>query len=312
MGSEQLRRDYVARVNRAIDHISRSLDQELSLERIAREACFSPFHFHRVFRAMVGETVSGYIRRLRLERAATMLLRYPETSVTEISLDCGFASPAAFARAFKERFGLSATEYRESKIGKAESKPGITDSNDGKAGPAPTSYLSLGDDERRAEMAMKLDVEVKEIPELHVAYVRNIGPYNTIGGAFETLCRWAGPRGLLGPGCQFLGVYNDDPQVTEPDKLRAEACVTVPPGTETAGEVGSMTIPGGRFAVARAEIGPEGFGEAWDALMAGWMPGSGYEPDDRLCYELYHQTPDKHPEAKFVLDLVMPVRPVGQ
>ena len=152
-----------------------------------------------------------------------------------------------------------------------------------------------------------------EVPfvEMQVAYVRSIGPYNTIGTAFETLCKWAGPRGLLGkPDVKFLGVYNDDPQVTDPDKLRAEACVTVPDGTAGEGEVGTMAIPGGRFAVARFEIDPQGFTEAWNQLMGEWLPESGYEPDDRLCYELYHNDPKDHPEGHFVLDLVQPVRPM--
>lgn len=158
---------------------------------------------------------------------------------------------------------------------------------------------------------MVMKVEVRKLPELHVAYVRNIGPYNTIGKAFGRLCEWAGPRGLLdSPDAMMLGIYHDDPEVTETDKLRSDACVTLPPGTEVEGDVGAMKVPGGLFAVGHCEIRPDQFGEAWNYLMGEWMPGSGYEPDDRLCYEVYLNDHATHPEGKFILDICEPVRPM--
>ncbi len=157
----------------------------------------------------------------------------------------------------------------------------------------------------------RLNVEVKELPELHVAYVRHVGPYQGIGRAFETLFRWAGPRGLLRfPHVSTLTVYHDNPDITETDKLRSSASLTVPPGTRGEGEIGTMTVPGGKFAVARIEIGPEEFGEAWDALMRDWMPESGYQPDDRMCYELFYNDPKTHPQGKFILDICEPIRPL--
>ena len=106
------RLEYETRVNRVIDHIRGHLAEELSLSTLARVAAFSPFHFHRVFRAITGETLFGFIHRLRIEKAAGALLNHPDQSVLEIALDHGFASAATFARAFKTRFGMSATEWR--------------------------------------------------------------------------------------------------------------------------------------------------------------------------------------------------------
>ena len=155
-----------------------------------------------------------------------------------------------------------------------------------------------------------MKVEVRELPELNVAYVRSIGPYNTIGRAIERLMQWAGPRGLLRfPETKLLGVYHDSPEVTEPDKLRADACITVPEGTRVDGDVGTMKIPGGKFAVARFEILPTEFEAAWNELMQ-WLPESGYQPDDRLCYEVYLSSPDEHPQGKFVIDICEPIRPL--
>ena len=156
-----------------------------------------------------------------------------------------------------------------------------------------------------------MNVEVKDMPEMNVAYVRAIGPYQEVGKAFERLMAWAGPRGLLQfPETRVLGVYHDNPEVTDTDKLRADACITVPEGTEVDGDVGNMRVPGGLFAVARFEVAVGEFGEAWDQLMGGWLPESGYQPDDRLCYELCHNNPKDHPEGKYIIDICAPVRPL--
>lgn len=84
----------------------------------------------------------------------------------------------------------------------------------------------------------------------------------------------------------------------------------MPPETKADGEIGRMSIPGGRFAVARAEILPRQFGEAWNALMRDWFPESGYQPDDRICYEVYLNDPKTHPEGKFLIEICEPVRPL--
>jgi len=109
--SESTRQEYAARMNRVVDHIQSHLSESLDLEKLAGIACFSPFHFHRLFRAWMGETLQGFVHRLRLERAASELVFDLRKSITAIALDCGFSSSAAFARAFKEAFGVSATEW---------------------------------------------------------------------------------------------------------------------------------------------------------------------------------------------------------
>jgi AraC family transcriptional regulator len=319
---EFLRQEYLGRINRVIDFIENNIDASLSLETLAREANFSPFHFHRIFSALVGETLNGFVRRLRLEKAASMLIDHPKETITEIALACGFSSSAAFARAFAERFRISASEFRQrgrqrlsgaplgqSKIGKRKSKVGKADRKEGKANSDSPHYIDGYNINFKGRLEMT--VEVKEMSELHVAYCRHMGSYQGVGQAFEKLMRWAGPRGLIKfPKTQMLGVYHDDPEITDPSKLRSSACITVPEGTAVDGEIGAMIVPGGKFAVARFEVSPEQFGEAWDEVMGKWMPESGYQPDDRPCYELYLNDPATHPEGKFIVDLCVPVRPL--
>jgi AraC family transcriptional regulator len=320
-----LREEYVSRINRVIDHIERNITEDLSLEELARVACFSRFHFHRIFRAMVGETLKQFILRVRVEKAAAQLLDNPKKSITEIAFDCGFSGSATFARVFREAFHISAREWRsqghlqDRKIRKTNSKGGQRLGKIRKDFDVFSYYI---DDETqnqiwRIKMKDKnqVQVEVKDMPDLHVAYVRHVGAYKgdseLFEGLFQKLWKWAGPRGLLRfPETKVLTVYHDDPKITEEDKLRTDACITVPKDTPVEGEIGQMAIPGGKYAVARFELTNEEFEAAWDMVMGAWMPESGYQPDDRLCYELYHNNPDEHPEKKIVVDICVPVKPL--
>jgi len=157
---------------------------------------------------------------------------------------------------------------------------------------------------------MKFEAQVKELPERVVARVEHIGPYNQIGKAFERVFQWAGPKGLIQfPKTAAIAVYHCDAKKVDESELRSSACLTVPEGTKAEGDVQVTTIPGGLFAVAHAEIDASEFGEAWDKLVGEWMPENGYAPDEsRLCYELYLNDHEQHPEKKFIVDICEPVR----
>src|SRR6202521_936046 len=122
---------YVDRMHRVVEHIDQNLDQYLDLETLAEVAHFSPFHFHRLFSAWMGETLGGYLRRRRCEIAATRLLAQPRLPLLQIALGFGFASAESFTHAFSARFGCSPTSWRlqqsaarKSNFDQANSKPG--------------------------------------------------------------------------------------------------------------------------------------------------------------------------------------------
>jgi AraC family transcriptional regulator len=211
------RTEYVARINRVIDHIDANLGGRLSLAELAGVAGFSPFYFHRIFGAMVGETLSQFIRRLRVERAAAQLIGDPKKPITAIALECGFSGSAPFARAFKESFGMSASDWRRSRSRRGQDDDdGASCSEDGKDRQTlgkirkdweVTSPYAAGAQHRLTWRVAMIDrstvsgrVEVREAPELTVAYVRHTGPYQgdgeLFGRLFGKLMQWAGPRGL--------------------------------------------------------------------------------------------------------------------
>ena len=297
------RQEYVGRINRVIDHVRANAAGDLRLETLARVASFSPYHFHRIFKSIVGETLSDYVRRFRAQKAASQLVHNPTLPITEIAVGCGYSSSSSFAREFRQRFGVSAAQCRAgghdslARFRRELEERGVEFVN-----PA-------GIRETRSNMTFR--VQVREEPERHVAYVRHAGRYSGIPEAFARLMQWAGPRRLFRfPETRVLAIYYDNPDVTPIEKLRSDACITVPADTKVKRDVGTMTLPGGTYAVAYVEIDPTQYGEAWDRLIGEWMPQSGYQPDDRPCYELYLNHPDDHPEKKHIVEICEPIRPL--
>ncbi|MCP4607140.1 MAG: helix-turn-helix domain-containing protein, partial [Planctomycetes bacterium] len=186
-GSKQV---YKSRVDAAITFINENLSGNLNLEHIAQAAHFSPFHFHRIFAALVGETPHEFMNRIRLERAANMLIKMPSFSITEIALACGFSSSATFARAFKKHFGVTASTYRERGADLAVH---------------PFAPLDPSDEGKRAPV---LDVRVQTMPRFHVAYVSTLTGYklDQINMLWTKLCRWADARDLITPQATMIGI----------------------------------------------------------------------------------------------------------
>ncbi len=291
-GESRSKQIYKSRVDAAIIFINEHLADDLNLEHVAQAAHFSPFHFHRIFTVTIGETPHEFINRVRLERAANMLVKMESLSITEIALACGFSSSATFARSFKKHFGVTASAYRERGAGLSA--------------PRPAAY------DRESEPTATLDVEIKTMPRFHVAYVSSLEGYghDLIREAWEKLCRWADARDLITPEAKMLGISFDDPWITPQDKCRYYACITVPKGVIFDHTVGLMDIEGGKYAVGRLVGQPREIQLAFRFFYGDWLLDSGYQPADLPCYELYYATPGADPAGNYVVDICIPVTPL--
>jgi len=307
--SARTRREYDRRINAALELIDRSLGEEISLARLAAAANFSPYHFHRIFSAAVGEPPAEYVRRLRVEKAAGLLLADPSAPVTGIALACGFSTSALFCRRFRERFGMSPTAWR---MRHEKSKNRQKDRKKGKdISPGPGLHWRQ---ERRQAMKKAPKVRIEEVPAFRVAYVKHMKGYEDGPGiqrAFQTLFAWAGPRGLLRPDAKVMGIPLDDPGITPKDKCRYYACVAVDDRAEPAGEVGVMGVRPGTYAVGRFRGSGSIFREAYAFLYGEWLPASGWQPDDAPAFESYVGEPGGTlAKPRFVFDLYVPVKPL--
>lgn len=291
---------YGERILRVLVHIQGRLDEALPLDELARVAHFSPYHFHRIFRGMVGESVKEHVRRLRLERAADRLKR-TDHPVTRIAFDSGYEAHEAFTRAFRAMFGESPSGFRG--IHQPIPYPGC---------PSGVHFDPNGRVERFEPLqagAESMKVKIEQMEPMRVAFVRHVGPYNQVGETWGKLCAWAGPRGLLRPDTTFLALCHDDPEVTPPDKIRYDACIPVDASLQPEGEVGVQEITGGAYAVATHHGPYEKLAETYAQLCGQWLPTSGCEPRSAPSIEIYRNSPQDTAPEDLVTDIHLPLAP---
>jgi AraC family transcriptional regulator len=290
---------YADAAQRVIEHVHAHLDEALDLEQLARMACLSPFHFHRVFRGMVGETPVELIRRLRMERAAWQLA-HTDRSVTLIAFDAGYETHEAFTRAFRALYSTSPSGFRHRAHPRIElaASSGVHFAPDG----AIPSFVA------RDSGGLHMQVDIRELPEMRVGSVRHIGPYNQIPEAFGRLGRVAGPAGLFQhPEAAMVALYHDDPEATPPDQLRSDAAIVVGEGTTLPSELEEQRIPAGRYACT-VHAGPyEQLGDVWQRFMGEWFPSSGHRIADGPSYELYLNDPSRTPKDQLRTEIRIPV-----
>jgi len=314
--------EYLKRVNRVLDFIQSNYHQVLTLESLAELANFSPYHFHRIFKGMVGESLYKYIQRIRMEKAAHAVQFSCHKSITEIALECGFSNSSVFARIFKEYFSMSASQWRDggheafSKNWQVLSNNRIPPGKQWQVSQVSPLYIDPVTSHAKWEICMmdqsKLNVEVKALPETTVAYIRHIGPFvgqqATWASLFQQLNQWAASRNLLKcPGTDYFTVFRDDVSITEFSKFKCDLSISVPAGTKAEGVVGVSTISVGQYAVAQFEIDANEYQHAWELVYSHWLPNSGFQPSGDFCFERYLNDPNMHPTKKHILEVCIPV-----
>ena len=284
---ESTRQDYRQRILRVLAHLQGHLDEPLRLDGLAALTGWSPCHFHRIFTGMVGETVADHVRRVRLERAA-LALRDPDRSVLRIALDAGYQDHSAFARAFRLHFACTPSAWRR--------RPRPLPALDDVLRHLPTNY---GDS--------SMDVQIRTLDPLHVAFVRHTGPYQECKPAWNVLVAWAAPLGLLGPDAVCLGVGHDDPRATEPARIRYDACLVIPAGLTPAAGIGVQKLPGGEHAVTTVRGPYDQLGGVYAELMGRWLPAQGRRLGRGSPYEIYRNDMRVTPAAELITEIRVPL-----
>ena len=276
---------YLHHLDVVTDYIYAHLDEDLSLETLAHVSGFSRYHWHRIYRAVRGETAAQTVRRLRLERAAAMLT---ETSwpVERIAWKAGFTGTDVFSRAFLRSYRTTPSRFR---IG---GRPASIDSLVTSCGSGLTSSV-------REAPGWMVRVEARFGYRLAVSEHR--GSYMDIGRAFSRV------RDRVGAGSLMVAIYADDPDAVPPADLRSAAGTVVDPGTEIPHDLAERMVPAGRYAIMRY-IGPySSMHAAYLWLYGQWLPSSGEEPRDHPVIEEYLTDPATTPPVDAVTDILLPL-----
>ncbi len=305
MLSEIENKEYIKRINSALEYIDKHIEEKLSLETIAAIAHYSPYHFHRIFKAIIGETLNEYIMRQRIEKSAIELMTKKDVIIAVLAERYGFNSHAVYTRVFKKYYNVSPTAFKTlnpskfSKINQTESKKGqvsfifeeyICNIN---------NYLNW--------ISMNGTIEIKTINTLNCASITHIGVQG-MEKTFDKLIRWAVPKGLMNsPEAKLARIFHDSFKVTAPDKVRMSVSLITDTPFKTEDDIVKTIIVEGKYIVGRFEIVPDAFEKSWSSLYV-WMNDKGYKKADENPFEIYHNDYREHPEGKFIVDLYIPIQ----
>ncbi|CAD18398.1 probable transcription regulator protein [Ralstonia pseudosolanacearum GMI1000] len=271
-------RSYAQRIARVVEAIVADPGAPHTVESLAAVAHLSPYHFHRIYRALTGESIAATVQRVRLARAAHRLTGASEP-VSAVALEVGYDSPQAFARAFRGFAGVSPSAFhaRQQSLSSARSGTSVP------------------------------HVELIELPPIEVVCLRHDGPVATIGQTFRTLMRMLHTGQALPGTPERIGICCGDPEVR--DTFRYYAAAAVPPARGLpSGSLEPARIEGGLYARHRL-VGPYALiAPTFEALFGGWLPHSSYEPDDRPALERYRSPPSPPQQRDCVTDLLIPIR----
>ena len=290
-------REYTRRIDRVIDYLRANLDRQVKLKELAKVACFSEFHFHRIFGGVAGETLSQFTTRLRLEKAAR-LLRFSQQRLTDIALECGFSSPSTFSRAFRSGYDTSPSQFRKTgRIKKRKIRKAIYTGHE--------YLLPMSAAEKKAAFPVRF----VDLPERHVAYIRVIRAFemDRVLAACKTMVAWAKSQAVFSRGVLF-GMTVDDPDVTPKHLYRYEVCLALDSPFECGEGMSKLKMPAMRYAVTRVSGDIRWVATAWDYLIRSWLINSAYEPEHAPALEVFLDKEKATDWSHFELDLCLPIR----
>ena len=278
-------------------HIQHNLDQALSLEKLASVAHFSPFHFHRLFRGFMGESLNQHVRRMRLERAAHRL-RNTDIEIGRVGAESGYRAHEAFSRAFSSVFGCSPSQFRA----EPERSVWVPAANN-------VHFVTVSHGAIDLTPVVSTEgiekVSVVDLPPIRAACVRHTGPYQHVGKAWKRLLDWVGSEYLFGAGHRLFGLSWDDPEVTPPDQVRYHACVEVDEDVTLPGGFELRQIPGGRF-VATTHLGPyHQIGDTYSLLVGVWAAVHGEPLGVEPSMEFYLNDPEGTDPSELATDIYL-------
>lgn len=282
---------YALRVNAVMDYVRRNLDHDLSLAELARVAHFSPYHFHRIFKGVTGETVAQFTRRARLERAVELMRGAPDRDLGSIGVEVGFATPSEFSRIFRTAYGRPPSVWdRRSRL-------------DGAA--------DLTADAGRSAVAdLGLTAQVVNRPACRLAYVRVRRPWQGrhLAEGYERLSAWLADRGVDGFRQELVGLSWESGKVTPLDRVVYDLGVTVPAEVEAEGEIGIHLLPAApAVEVHCRELWVTAY--AWEYLYRDWLPGSRFGPADQPAVKRFRVVPRRLDADAWDVDCSIALRP---
>jgi AraC family transcriptional regulator len=270
------------RLQRVISYLHTHLDEDLDLNKLADIASMSPYHWHRVYLAVYGESVVATVKRLRLQGAATLLTR-SDLPITKIAKQSSYPNVQSFTRIFAAAYGLPPARYRK------------------EGGPFSLAAPLI----RNKKM---YPIEIKTIPAIPLLSVAHTGSYMGINQAFDLIASNAKARQLFSADTRWIGIFLDDPCFVAEEKLRSKACISIPPGTGQSTPFMREEISSGKYAVLSYKGSYSDMKAVYQWLYGEWLSASGEELADTPVFEEYRNNPRDTAPNELLTDIYLPLR----
>lgn len=280
--------EYRERINKVIKAIIQNPGDDWTTQSLAGIAWISAYHFHRIFRALTGETMFAFLQRRRLLRAIE-LINEGRFTLTEIALGCGFDSGSSLSRAFRKHLHCSPSEYR-----KKHSPPLLP----------PPNPRSSGKE--------TMDVTIRETLARNAIIVERRGmvdqnfnqaaseAFRVLVGEIKRVNAWAAVR-------ECIGMCPDEASLVPDAEARYQAGFMYEGDLPAMNdEVQRVTIPDGKWAVSVHQGSYETCWQSWNRLYRDWLPTSGYALRDAAPFEIYLNR--KLPPEKLRTEIWIPIQ----
>ncbi|MFP4557113.1 MAG: GyrI-like domain-containing protein [Bacteroidales bacterium] len=278
--------EYNKAINRSIDYINGNLNKSIDLKTIAKIANISEFHFHRIFKAFIGESLGSYITRLRLENAAQKL-QVTNFTLTEIAEKTGYHSQFSLSKAFKKYFGVTPSAFKNiqnyfsSQISKPDYQP------------------------------LELHPKIAKIQSKQLVYIRIISKYGSESDyrkAWKKLWQFAKHKCIVNGSNEFIGLCFDDPNITKHEQCRFYACISTDKSLESEGEFGVQSIEEGKYAVFTHKGSYAGLNNLYQSIYLHWLSKANIRLRDSMPFEKYLNNPDIVKEEDLLTEIYIPIK----
>jgi len=276
---------YEKKLNLIVEYIHNNLDSKIDIKMLAEISNFSPFHFHRISRALLGEPIGAYISRTRVETAAKMV-RYTTLGIEDIAYSVGFETPSSLSKMFKNHFGITPTAYRKDK------------------------FYTI-----KTTNTMEITLNIKKpkivsLDDKQCLYYRMQGAYQTLDypSAWKKLWGEVKAQKLFTKDIEHIGLPYDDPKVTDEDKIRYDACLVIHKDAKANDSIGTKTLKGGKFAMFLYQGSYTHFEEVYNYMFNEWLIENDYELRDAPVREKYISNPERVAEHKLKTEFYLPIK----
>ncbi len=273
-------------MNTVIQTIENNLDSDINIYLLSKIACYSEFHFHRLFRSYIGESIYAYRKRLLLERAVKHLL-FTNENITQIAFNCGYENQSSFNKAFKIHFLYTPSQIRKQK-------------------------LSINSFKTKLELNRNIEMkpEIILIEDIKLICARETGRYSeSASKAWSRIMKFAYSNKLMHKNIRRIGISHDDPNITDAEHIRYDACVDIDVDIAEEDNLTKQTIIGGNYAKFIHEGTYDDFKETYSYIFNEWLPESEFQIDDKPCFEVYlNRDPRKTKPENLKTEVYIPIK----